>query len=178
MKKRTLLLITCFAALCFSAAPALADIYPTAPVVFGPGTAGEDSLQTVFNKMTIAPTLGLSQVITTTDAITDLVDSYWEPTAGGGAFATMIIEITAGASTQTFGMFDASNPATKAQIFAGGDSPGTTGKATITFFTTGVIQVHTVLGGDVFSAPFAVDADGAPTFGWYLSNWYSDTFKC
>jgi hypothetical protein len=83
---KTKLIILSIVALCLSVAPAMADIYPTVGpggVVFGPGTVGEDSLQTVLNKITVLPTLGVSQVITTDDAIVDLVDSYWEPTGGG-----------------------------------------------------------------------------------------------
>jgi hypothetical protein len=170
------LLFLSIVVLCFIAVSAIADIYPTAPTVLG-DNGYEDNLQEVFDGMTLLPTPGVSQITTTTDAITDSWDSYWQPAAGGSAIATMIIEITAGFDTQTFGIYDASNPATKLQIFAGADSPGFTGKASLTFYTDGTIRVHWDDGGptDVISAPFAVDGSGTPTFGFYLSNWYSDT---
>jgi hypothetical protein len=87
----------------------------------------------------------------------------------------MIVEITANSTSHTFGMYDASNQGTTVQIFAGGDVPG--GKATIDFYASGWIKVNTALSGDVWSnAAFAVDpVTEAPTFGFYLSNWYSDT---
>ncbi|HUU19406.1 MAG TPA: hypothetical protein VMW72_19810 [Sedimentisphaerales bacterium] len=113
---------------------------------------------------------------TLTDALVDSWDSYWQPSAGGGAVATMIVEITSGAGAQTFGIYDASAPTTKLEIFAGVDSPGASGKAFLTFYSDGTIKVAWDDGipGPVTSAPFAVDALFRPTFGFYLNTWYSD----
>jgi hypothetical protein len=178
MKLRFLMMS--FAALCLSAVPAMADIYPTYSPTFGAGS-GEQSLQQIFDSITIAPTSGSSQVNVRTDAIVDSWDSYWDPSAGGSTIATMIVEITSGSTSQTFGIYDASNTANQLQIFSGSDSPGATGKASLTFYTNGTIRVHWDDGTppDVVSAPFAVDASGQPTFGFYLgtfgNTYYSDT---
>jgi len=178
---KTKLIILSIAALCFSAAPVLADIYPTV----GPGgmvlgdNGYEDNLQEVLDGITVYPTVGVSQVTTTDDAILDDWDSYWEPTAGGGAFATMVVEITSGARSQIFGLYDASNPGTTVTIFLGPEAPGY--KSTISFLSTGMIKVTTEdtllnpVSTKWSTAPFAVDALGAPTFGFYLNSWKSDT---
>ena len=178
---KTKLIILSIAALCFSAAPVLADIYPTGPsgVIVDVPDLGETNLQNVLNNITVAPTPGVSSVDVKNDAILDVWDSYWEPTAGGGTYATMIVEITAGATSHVFGIYDAANPGVTAQIFVGADLPGY--KSTIDFYASGVIQIvtknlaGTIVGTSTSTAPFAVDSFGTPTFGFYLDSWKSDT---
>jgi len=179
---RTKLIILSIAALCLSAAPAMAVVYPTAPVTFGTSDdpAG-NMLQDIFNGMTILPNPGISSVNAATDALADNWDSYWHAAAGGSSVATIIVEVAGWKETNAFGIYDASNPSNSLQIFVGLDSAGATGKAYMTFYDDGTIKVIWDDGtpGPVTSSAFALDAFGRQTFGFYLDTpaglWRSDT---
>lgn len=77
------------------------------------------SLQTVLDDITKAPVSGDSSVDVTTDFIDDLYDSNWELTASGGSISTMIIELAGFASTNIFGVYDASDISKKIALFGG-----------------------------------------------------------
>ena len=124
LKRRTVLLVVCVAALCLSAAPAMA-------AMFGDGGA---ALQGVLNGITIPPP---SSVDVTTDELPDTLaggtpyDSYWSVTATGGSVSTIIAELAAFMNTNTFGIYDAANPANKVQVFAGAATAGSQAAVTI-----------------------------------------------
>jgi len=77
------------------------------------------ALQGVLDSLTTAPVAGDSSVNVATDFLSDSTDSLWSITASGGSVNTLIIELAAYASSNTFGVYDAANPASKVQIFAG-----------------------------------------------------------
>jgi hypothetical protein len=182
---KTKLIILSIAALCFSAAPAMAVIYPTYSPPFG-GGSGEFTLQQVLDNITVAPVAGSSSVNTLTDAILDSWDSSWQPAAGGSTVATMVIELSDWDEHSSFGIYDAGAPGTTLEIFDASDTYGTTGaKANLTFMGDGTVIVSYIDGSpSVTSSPFTLDSLGRQTFGFYLDAtwdatkggfWYSNT---
>lgn len=166
------LLVLCISVLYLSSAPAVADIYPTANVTFGTSWDGlGQSLQGVLDNITISPTAGNSSVTTTTDAIMDTWDSYWDITGGGQSAATMIIEIAGWASLNSFGVYDSDNYLMSAEIFSGSATPGA-GSGTATLMITGLGAVY------INNAPMGVTFTGN-YFGYYIDTpsgrFYSDT---
>ena len=142
---KTKLIILSIATLCLSAAPAMAVMFPTYSPTFGPGTSGEDDLQTILDNITVVTASnpsGDSSVDVTTDAITELYDSYWEITATSGSIATFIIEITGNEDSNVFGLYDPTNIAEKAVIFAADAPAGKTVKVEIR--TGGWVYVENV----------------------------------
>ena len=103
MNKWKLLVASCLSVF-FSAAPAMADTYPTGPVTFG--GSSEASLQDVLDGITVAPTAGDSSVDVTTDALLDEWDSYWNIPESGHLDFTLIIELSGWSGTTSFGVFD------------------------------------------------------------------------
>ena len=96
---------------------------PATAALFGDGGV---ALQGVFDGMTIPPP---SSVNVLTDELPDTAgtgsyDSYWSITAAGGAVHTVIIELAGFAPYNTFGVYDAANPANKVQVFAGAAGAG------------------------------------------------------
>jgi len=175
MKTKILFLLICFATLCFTA-PAMAVLYPTGPVTFGPGTAGEGSLQDVLNDITVDPVAGDSSVDTTTDALLDEWDSYWDITGSGQSAATMIVELSAYSGDTSFGIYDIADMSRTVEIFAGTDSPGLTngGAASLAISDTGDVWIN--------YADTGVDFVGnwqGYLFGFYaatpVGTWYSNT---
>lgn len=165
------LIILSIAALCLSAAPAMAVIYPQGAFTFGPGTIGEDSLQEVLDGITTAPIAGDSSVDVTLNALLDSWDSYWDISGSGQSATTMIIELSAWDSTSTFGIYDSASSATKVEIFDGGATPG---------LGTGTATVAIGLDGSVFLNNVDTTVDFAGQYiGYYFSTpggtFYSDT---
>jgi len=148
------------------ATPAMASMFPTYSPTFGPGS-GETDLQTILDNITTTPA-GDSSVDVANDAILDSYDSNWEITASSGSVATFIIEITANASTNVFGLYDPTNLAEKAVIFNGAAGAGTT--ATVKIATGGVVLVDGVDSGVTLSSN---------SFGFYIGGsvgpFYSDS---
>lgn len=169
---RSTMILAAFAAiLTLTTAPAMAIMYPTAPVSFGPGTAGEGSLQDVLDDITVGPNLGVSSVNTATDAIRDDLDSYWSITGSAQSAATMIIELSAWAVDTSFGVFDMTDPLKMVTIFAGAAVPGFgTGTATLAILNTGEVGLNNALTGVTFAGN---------AFGFFITTpdgtWYSDT---
>ena len=121
----------------FSALSAAADSPP-----FGDGGA---ALQSVLDDITVGPTPGSSSIDVTQDALADANDSYWKLNASSG-IVNFIAEVTVNADTNTFGIYELTNPANRVQIYAGGDGPGTQrfvkisadGSVFINFVDTGI----------------------------------------
>jgi hypothetical protein len=144
----------------------------TMAAVFGDGGA---SLQGTLDGITIAPNPGISSVNVLTDDLPDMIDSYWGITGTGGSVSTLVIELASFASTNTFGVFDATNPMTKAQLFDGAATTGS--QVTLSITSLGDVYINHVdtgidFGGTYFG--FYMDSRlGHP--GWTGGLWYSDT---
>lgn len=108
----------------FLAVPAMADLYSTGPMTFGPGSATEPSLQGVLDSITTGPVPGDSSFDATQDALLDSVDSYWTITASGTGVSTMIVEWSAWDDKSALGVYDSSDPDNKVVIFDPADDPG------------------------------------------------------
>jgi hypothetical protein len=131
--------------------------------------ANEMTVQQILDSITVGPTASHSSVNATTDMLNDTIDSYWNITASGGSFATMIIEISSLAGSNSFGIFDLANYTNKVQLFAG--SASTSSHNTISMYANG--DVYTA-GGTVLSGHFS-----STTFGYYITTnngtFYSDS---
>lgn len=95
--------------------------------LFGDGGAG---LQTVLNDITVPLGSGVSSVNVPTDY--QEPDSIWQIGGSGQASTTLIIEVAAWANFNSFGVYDAANSASKVQVFAGANGPGTLANVVIT----------------------------------------------
>lgn len=83
------------------------------------GCCNEPSLQSILDGITVD---GSSSINVHTDQVAN--DTYWSIGASGGSISTFIIEITGGAATQTFGIFDRFDPSNYVELFSGADSTG------------------------------------------------------
>jgi hypothetical protein len=119
------------------------------------GGSGEPSLQTSFNGW-----LGAGAVNTQTGCIADGNDSQWATSTGG---ATILLELAGNANTNTFGIYDLSNPANRLTIFAGGDSAGTDAIIRLTSMGNGDWRV--TVAGNLPTANITVHQ---ASFGFYL----------
>lgn len=132
--------------------------------VFGDGGA---ALQGVLDGITVTPA-GNSSVDVTTDMLSDSVDSYWSLTASGGSSNSMVIELAGNAALNTFGIFDATDPNKKVEIFSGPDAAGD--QAFLAITADGSVKINNVDSGIDFAGDL---------FGYYLSTpegwFYSDT---
>jgi hypothetical protein len=142
-----------------------------APAVFGDGGV---ALQGVLDNMTLAPNPGQSSVNVLTDALADNIDSYWSITATGQTATTFIIELAAFAGTNTFGIYDASNPLNKIQIFAGAHTAGA--QATVSIKLDGSVFLNaTDTGIDFTKNSFGYYVDATIGNANPQAIWYSDT---
>ncbi|MDR2550318.1 MAG: DUF4114 domain-containing protein [Desulfobulbus sp.] len=129
------------------------------------GTA-QASLQDTLNGITVG---GNSSVNAATDMLSDGTDSYWNITASGGSFASMVLNIAGLAGGSTFGIYDSNNKDNFVQLFSG--SQTTAGqKATVSILTDGtVVRNLTEQAGSFTSG----------TFGYYINfngvTYYSDS---
>jgi len=137
------------------ATPALAN-----PAVFG--SAGPGNLQGTLDGITILPVFGSSSVNVLTDDLSDAMDSYWSITGTGLSGTTLIIEMAGYAGTNTFGIYDAANPANFVQVFAGAAGPGAQA-------TVGIKADGSVWFGDSVTPYSDTSVDFAGNnFGYYL----------
>lgn len=84
--------------------------------------------------------------------------------ASGGSVSTMVIEVAANASTNTFGIYDVADPTKYLELFSGAASSG--GQA---FLSVSDTYLFSVIGGS------GVQFNG-PTFGYYLRTGSGKTF--
>lgn len=179
---KTRLLILSIAALCISATPAGAELFPVYSPSFGSGTSSEWDLQTILNEITVDPITetdgtGVSDLVKSTvvvadHAILDSYDSYWDTTASGQTATTMVIELSALDTTTTFGVYDSANASSQVEIFDGAAVPGFgVGTAVLTILSNGDVHlnntatVHATFTGDYFG--FYADT--------FNGTWFSDT---
>lgn len=118
-------------------------------------------LQGILDGITVSPP---SSVNVNTDAIPQ--DAYWQIGAAGGAVSTLIFKAPRG--SDTFGIYDAADSATKVEIFSGAAIPGDQGLVSI--MANGDVR----LGGTVKGHFLAGN-----NFGFYLTSgdatFYSDS---
>lgn len=134
----------------------------------GGGNGSEANLQTIVNNITTAPVANVSSTNVYTDHIADGGDAHWAVTGSGGSVSTMIIELAGNASTNTFGIYDSSDPSKFVELFDGGSSTGDQALLSIKF--DGSVYINLVDSGIDFSAN---------NFGYYLgtgsSKFYSNS---
>lgn len=124
MKSYTYLALVGLAAASLFAAPASATTCPSGQMgsptcisTTGGDGAGSD-LQTQLNNMT---TSGPYINVYTDQASPS---AYWEIGASGGSVNKIMLELAGNANTNTFGIFDPTDPSNYLQLFAGGASSG------------------------------------------------------
>lgn len=128
-----------------------------ATCTFGPGTAGESSLQAVMNGL-----FGSGAPVATSDCVAEGNDAVWK-TMGVGA-ATLIVEIAGYANLNTFGIYDLANTGNLLQVYAGANDPFD--RRTITFTQDGGVYDVTIArpnGSVVQTGTFS-----STLFGFYL----------
>ena len=131
-------------------------------------------LQGVFDNITVAPIAGSSSVNVYTDDLSDVMDSYWSITGTGTSAATLINELAGFTNTNTFGVYDAANPASKVQIFNGAAGAGA--KAALSLGADGSVFLDFVdQGVDFASNSFGYYLDATAGNADAQSVWYSDT---
>lgn len=134
----------------------------------GGGNGSETNLQTIVDNITLAPVFHDSSTNVYTDHIADGGDAYWAVTGSGGSVSTMIIELAGNASTNTFGVYDSSDPSKFVQLFGGAASTGA--QAILSIKLDGSVYVNL--------ADTTIDFAGN-SFGYYLgtgsSKFYSDS---
>lgn len=160
MRSKTgLLLGITLAALCLSAAPAMADM------AYGDGGT---RLTDVLNSITVAPNARLTSVDVEADALWDDEDSHWTISGPGASVATVVVEVAGFAPFNILGIYDAHNPANKVQVFAGSATAGNT--ALLSIRADGSVELN--------SADTGIDF-AENNFGYYLQSpqglFYSDT---
>ncbi len=133
---------------------------------FGDGGAG---LQTELDNITVG---GPSSVTAATDAISDLADSYWAITATGGSASTIVVEVAAWATGNTFGVY---NGATYVELLDGAKIAGDT--VLLSVKSDGSVWVNgadTTIDFASTSFGYYVDTTAAPS-PWSGGVWHSDT---
>lgn len=83
----------------------------------------------------------------------------------GGSIATFVIEVTAGAGSNTFGIYSAGDSSNMAEIFSGADTAGE--QKIVSFLANGDVQVNFVTVATGFGS----------TFGFYISTANNDFFS-
>lgn len=131
----------------------------------GGGDGSEDNLQTILDKITTSPP-GNSSVDVYNDHLTDGSDAYWSIGGSGGSVSTMIIEWAGHASGNSFGIYDALNPANFVEVFAGSATAGE--QKTIGMLADGSV----LLGGTDTNKDFA----SGNNIGFYISHSVAGTF--
>ena len=160
---------TTFAALCLLGGSLATGAASAATCNFGSG--GSDSLQSILDNITTAPVPGDSSVDVTTDCLADANDSYWSIEGSGGSIATFIVEIAGQASTNTLGIYDATDSTNFVQLFSGADTAGS--QVRVSILADGSVFVNGADSGNDFAS--------INLFGYYLGSasdsptYFSDT---
>ncbi|WP_205749227.1 PEP-CTERM sorting domain-containing protein [Desulfopila sp. IMCC35008] len=130
-----------------------------------------DALQNVLDDITISPATG-SSIDVHNDYLSDSYDSYWSLTGSGGSVNTFIIELAGYAGTNTFGVFDRSDPSKMVTIFEGTDTQ--TSQKTLSILVDGSVKVDGVDSDIDFAGnAFGYFLDSTTSFNGGL--WRSDT---
>jgi len=132
--------------------PAWADSINIRPVDPLGDNGTEDTLQEIFDDLTVSGP-GI-------DAVDDQTPyALFTSTASGASIATFVIEVTAGAASQEFGIYDAHDNLNKVVLFDGGDTAGD--QVAVSFLSDGSIRVNFIDAGIDFASN---------TFGFFLDS--------
>ncbi len=102
-----------------------------APVI--PNDSGEPTLQEILDDITTSG-VGI-------DVIDDQITAdYFGITGSGGSVSTFVIEITAGASTQSAGIFDKTDPTKRVELFGGSATTGS--QVVVSILLDGSVRVN------------------------------------
>jgi Domain of unknown function (DUF4114)/PEP-CTERM motif len=134
------------------------------------GSSAEPSLQSALNGW-----LGAGAVNAQSGCLADTTESAWTTTTGG---ATILLELAGNASTNSFGLYDLSNPANRLSIFSGSDTAGADAVIQLTV-VNGTDWLVTVQGS---SGPSTSITLHQAAFGFYLGtaqygSFYSETSR-
>jgi len=137
---------------------------------FGPGApfGGEPTLQAALNGLLSSAPNTVNDCLA--DGTVSNGDAHWVTI--GPSSATILLEIAGFANQNTFGIYDATDPSNRLQIFTGPQGPGTT--AAIAFSAaTGGFNVSVTIGANTWTTatPFTGTA-----FGFYLRTPQNNTF--
>lgn len=128
---------------------------------------GNPNLQSILDDITVG---GLSSIDVNDDQMDDGLDSYWNITGTGGSVSTFVMEISANASSNTFGVYDRYNPGNYVELFSGSDSHSTDSQIIMSVMADGSVRVNFAdTGVDFSSYDFGFylgseGAGGAPAF--------------
>ncbi len=139
MKKLVLLVVM---ALAVAVVPATADVINVRPVAVGTGDS--PSLQSEF------AAIGATSLNVATDQSPAAI---FTNAAGGGAVATMIIEVAGFADSNVFGIYEYGDPTNKVQVFNGAAS-NPTAQALVSFHADGSVWVNGSLAASGFGNLF------------------------
>ncbi len=140
-----------------------------ATVVFGDGGAALQGVLNNITNVTPANPSGNSSVNVVTDQFSP--DQTWAITGSGGSISTLIIELAGFAGSNSFGIYDATDPSKTVEVFSGPQGAGA--QASLAILADGSVILNIVNDTGV---DFAGNA-----FGFYLNvaatgnRWYSDT---
>jgi hypothetical protein len=140
----------------FGAATASADALNARPVAVG---GGSPALQTALNGINLDGTSSINVAADQSNV------AVFQSDGSGGAIATMIIEVTASASSNIFGIYKYGDSSKAVQVFGGTDAPGsivTGAQRTIAFLGDGSVVVY----GLGYTGPTV--ANFGNVFGFYL----------
>lgn len=135
------------------------------------GTNGEQTLQTVFDLMTVNPeNTADNSTLSSINVETDQVgyDSNWEFTDSTVGSASMILELAGYANTNTFGIYDINNPLTKVELFDGTASTGSRVSVSYVVDPSTGIEYIKVTDQDYAGESEIYDAFSTYNFGFYL----------
>ncbi|GAA3553651.1 DUF4114 domain-containing protein [Marinobacter xestospongiae] len=126
-------------------------------------------LQGQIDAITTAPTPGSSSIDVNADQLDDGLDSYWSITGSGGSVSTFVVEVAGNSGSNTFGVYDRSNPTTFVELFSGSDGPnnGFGSQVTLSFLADGSVGINGSDTGIDFSSN---------QFGYYLGSASGPTF--
>lgn len=133
----------------------------------GGGNGDEANMQQILDGITEG---GSSNVDAFNDFIGDTSDSYWTVGGTGISSATMIIEIAGNATINNFGIFDSSDPSTKAVLFDGSAAEGHKVAMTFGNYSLGNLKIV-----DLVNDTFSYYNFNSQTFGFYFNDFYSDS---
>jgi len=150
--KKTLLAASLFA---FSASASAVTINNDGSDGVGTG------LQSVLDSITTSPVAGSSSIDVNADQMDDGLDSNWALTASSGSVNTFVFELAGQSGTNTFGIYDTSDPSKYVEIFSGASQPNTglASQVTISILADGSVGV----GGSDSGINFSGN-----NFGYYL----------
>src|SRR5262245_15551236 len=134
------------------------------------GTSGEPSLQGTFNTM-----LGAGAPSALAACVPDGSDAAWT-TVGSVGTIDIVVELAGNAGSNTFGVYDLSDPTRRLTVFEGNDGTNATATLRLRETATGwVVRVQEFNNPDDTTAWVSMSLN-SPVFGFYLGTLNQGTF--